>query len=341
MKKNYNNLFKILKQEILKNKENPLKVLLEEVLNELMKKERENYLKENKDYANGFYERKIKLTLGELNLKVPRVRIGKNFRPALLPPHWKRTYGDYEELLITLIINGYSRKQIKLTLKNLGLPYQEEKIKDILNEINETCDYFKSRPLDPDWLCIYIDAYKTKMRTENKKIKNIIIFVAIGITLEGKKEILSFWVIKGNENTFSWNQILQDLISRGVSKVMLFITDNFSGLNKLIKKYFPLSEHQFCMLHLIRNIKKITPKNEQEKIKRIWRNILNSENKEEGEMHFERLLNIIQKFKPKMKEKLQKEKDNYLTFLDFPDKIRKYLYSTNPVEGLCPSNSQK
>lgn len=101
-----------------------LTILVEGILNYLMQKEREIFLKSNShEYSNGTYQRTLCTKFGQLNLKVPRVRFSNSFRPALLPPRWKRFDKDYEEFLIACLCNGYSKAKIEKLCHNLGIPY--------------------------------------------------------------------------------------------------------------------------------------------------------------------------------------------------------------------------
>ena len=311
-----------------------IRTLFEELLNYAMKGERRYYLIKNPyDYANGYYTRKLNINFGELNLKIPRVRIGNNFRPALLPPKWKRVDKEYEELLIAMLCNGYSKAKIEKTFRKIGLPYSEDSLEIVEELIKERLDYFKTRPLESDWFCVFIDAYHCEIR-ENNKMEKISIFVAVGIDLEGYKHILGYWIFKGKEKIGLWNEIFQDLINRGLSKVLIFVTDNFKGLNKLIKKLFPLSDHQLCYVHLARNIKNQLSSKESREAILYWKKIKMANNYEEGEELYEKLLEIINKTKPDYGKYLSKLKENYLNFLKYPEEIRRYIYTTNIVESL-------
>jgi putative transposase len=158
--------------------------LIQDLVNELMKRDRDNLLGDALNLsANGFYKRDLKLTLGDLNLKIPRIRSGSQFRPAILPPHWKRIDKDYEELLIAMLCNGYSYAQIERSCKKLGLPFSKETLNDSLDFIAEKMDYYKNRPLDKEWIAVFIDACHTQMRDENRKNQKTVIFVACGIKL--------------------------------------------------------------------------------------------------------------------------------------------------------------
>jgi len=102
---------------------------------------------------------------------------------------------------------------------------------------------------------VFIDAYHGKIRDENGKVGDISIFTAVGIDMEGHKNILGWWVKKGKENKGFWSEVLQDLVSKGLSKVCIFVTDDFKGLRGILKKYFPLSDHHLCLVHLKRNLR--------------------------------------------------------------------------------------
>lgn len=321
--------------EYLEKGEKPnLSYLLEEILNYIMRKEREEYLKKNSfDFANEFYNRKLNIKFGELDIKVPRVRIGKTFRPSLLPARWKRVDKDYEELLIAMLTNGFTKSRIAKTVRKLGLSFSEDSLEMVEELIYEKLDYFKTRPLHPDWFAVFIDAYNCEIREEGKMVK-VSIFVAVGIDLEGYKHILGYWVHKGNENLSLWGEVFQDMISRGLSKVFVFITDNFSGLSKLLKKYFPLLDHQLCFVHFARNLRnQLSPKVSKIAID-IWKKMKMAYDYDEGSKLYDELVTVIEKYKPDYAKYLRNHKENYLNFLKYPEEIRKYVYTTNLVESI-------
>ena len=221
--------------------------VLEDVVSAIMKKEREYFLQEVPDTPNGFYSRMLQLAIGKLNLKVPRVKISNAFRPALLPPKWKRVDKDYENLLLALLTNGYSQSQIQRALHSLKLPYSQERIDDLMQLIRERCEVFNKSPLPESLFAVFIDAYHAKMRTEDNKIKEISIFTALGIDFNGYKSILGFWVVEGKESKEFWADVFQDLITRGLKRALIFITDDFPGVKEIIKKLYPVSDHQLSL----------------------------------------------------------------------------------------------
>jgi len=310
--------------------------LIEQILNAVMLKERELFLKRHpENQANGFYPRNLYLSFGNLNLRIPRVRIGHAFRPAILPPAWKRIDKDYEELLIAMIANGYSKAQIQRTLKKLGLPFSEESLQDVKDLIKEKLDFYKRQPLASDWFAIFIDAYWGKLRdSESGHLQDISVYIALGIDLKGFKHILGFWVLNGKESKAFWIEVLQDLINRGLHRVLLFITDDFKGLTEVISKLFPYAKHQLCLIHLQRNLRAKLSRKFYRTVKELFRRLKMSRDLDEGKLHFEALCQEVEKEFPDWAKVLRQKQYHYLAFLEYPEEVRKHIYSTNPVESL-------
>jgi putative transposase len=313
-----------------------LSYLMESLLNEIMVRERDKFLQINSsEQSNGFYPRNLNLTLGELNLKVPRVRSGKgSFRPAILPPRWRRIDKDYEELLIAMLSKGYSQSQIERACKKLQLPFSPDRLQEALELIQDKLDFYKTQPLPSDWLAIFIDAYHASLKDEDRKVHKTVIFVAVGIDLDGTKHILGFWVCRGSENKAFWTEVFQDLIQRGVHKILLMVSDNFRGLPEVVKKLFPFADHQLCLIHMARNLHRQLSKSTVQEAIRLWRAIQNARDYSEGEAYFEQLVQLIDNEKKEMTKEYRALKTNYLAFLNYPQQIRKYLYTTNAVESI-------
>jgi len=309
--------------------------ILEELLTALMTAERNLFLQTHpENQANGFYNRTLNLTLGQLNIKVPRVRIGNTFRPSLLPEKWRRVDKDYENLLLALLANGYSRARIKITLEKLNLPYSEESVEELINLIYDHLQFYKENPLPEKMFAVFIDAYHGKIRDENGKVGDVSIFTAIGIDMEGHKNILGWWVKKGKENKGFWSEVLQDLVSRGLSKVCIFVTDDFKGLKGILKKFFPLSDHQLCLVHLKRNLRRLFGGEIYRESARILKRIVESQTLNEAQGLWDRLIEVIGSVNSKYAKELENKRDNYLAFVQYPEEVRRHVYTTNIVESV-------
>ncbi len=255
-------------------------------------------------------------------------------RPSLLPEKWKRVDKNYENLLLALLANGYSRARIKATLEKLNLPYSEEAVDGLVDLIYDHLQFYKETPLDEDMFAVFIDAYHAKLRDENGKVTDVSIFVAVGINMEGHKTILGWWVKMGNESKVFWTEVLQDLISRGLSRVGIFVTDNFSGLRKLLPQFFPLSDHQLCLVHLKRNLRREFGGMEYREMRKILKKIIDSQTREEAEGHWERLIEAVRRIKPRRARELEVRRENYLAFTLYPEEVRRHIYTTNVVESI-------
>jgi putative transposase len=315
--------------------------IISDVMSAIMKKEREFFLQENKyEEANGFYSRSLQLAIGKLDLKIPRIRIGNNFRPALLPSKWKRVDKDYENLLLALLTNGYSQTQIERALHALNLPYSQERIEELTSLIHERFEVFRTSPLPHTLFAVFIDAYHAKMRDDDAaaggggRIKDVTIFTALGIDTEGHKSILGFWVNEGDENKALWADVFQDMVTRGLKRVLIFVTDDFPGVKEIIKKLYPFADHQLCFIHMQRNLRIDLPKKIYSEIKSSLYLAKESSTKEEGLKHFNDACSIIEKVDGSYADRLRNRAENYLAFLSYPSEVRKFVYTTNAIESI-------
>jgi len=226
---------------------------MNELINKQFLKEREFYLNNTTDdKANGFCpERSFQIGTMPINLTIPRSRNG--FYPAILPKYQRFLADDYQELLYQIILGATSFSSALRTMKGLGFSYSKEQLEELLKELEDQANLFHSRPLDSDWFFIYMDAKIIDLADEKDNIKKAIHFIAVGISIEGYKEVLLNKVIWGRESIDAWKKSFIDLKNRGVTRVLMILTDDFSGLTSLIKGLFPQTDHQLCMVHAFRN----------------------------------------------------------------------------------------
>ena len=222
---------------------NKLASLMEGLLIEIMGKERYEYLLENpKDKANGSYKRSLNTGLGKLELEVPRVRSGE-FRSNLLPPKYQRYDESFEDLIFSFLINGDSKQEIIYKMKLRGLDFSEKAYDEIFEYIKNQFLEFKSKELQEDYYFIYIDAYHCMTKDlKDKRVKKAVVYTVVGIDTNAKKSLLGYYSFFGHENKSTWMEVFQDLINRGLKKVLMFISDDFKGISEAIKAYFPYSD---------------------------------------------------------------------------------------------------
>jgi transposase-like protein len=113
---------------------------------------------------------------------------------------------------------------------------------------------FKTRELPSDAFVLYIDAYHCNIKEKNK-VRKASVYVVLGIDLQGNKDIFGFYTFFGSENKADWIKVFNDLIDRGLKRIMLIVSDDFPGISKAIEALFPYTDHQLCLVHLERNVK--------------------------------------------------------------------------------------
>jgi transposase-like protein len=318
---------------------NKLASLMEGLLIEIMGKERYEYLLENpKDKGNGSYKRSLNTSLGKLDLEVPRVRSGE-FRSNLLPLKYQRYDESFEDLIFSFLINGDSKQEIIYKMKLRGLDFSEKAYDEIFEYIKNQFLEFKSKELQEDYYFVYIDAYHCMVKDKDKRVKKAVVYTVVGIDTNAQKSLLGYYSFFGSENKSTWMEVFQDLINRGLKRVLMFIADDFKGISDVIKAYFPYSDIQKCTVHLSRNIYKHMKKEDAFYVNKKLKEIKYScDTYEKGLSIFQS--DIIEKFKyqyPTYTKYLDSKKEEFLAFLKYPETIRKLINSTNTVESVHSS----
>jgi transposase-like protein len=323
-----------LQQEILDSFQQLVKTLIKTLLEALMLEEREIYLEETEDYANGFYSRDLLTALGEVKgLRVPRVRKG-SFRPVILPERRKAGL-DLAEVVISLYASGVSTRKIFKVLENIyGAYYSPQSISRLIKVTEEEIKAWKERALSEEYFAVFLDG--TLLSVRRNGVEKEPVYLALGIKFDGSREILGFWLFGSEgESAKNWEEILRELSRRGVKKVQLFITDDLPGIENAIKMVYPGSEWQLCVLHTVRNsLNKVRVKDRSlfaEDLKRIYR----AETKEKAKEEILRLKERWGKIYPKVVKKWEDKAYALLTFLRYPKEIRQFIYTTNQLERLA------
>jgi len=308
--------------------------LLEQVLDCIMRSEREIFLSGNSsNKANGFYPRTLSTALGKLNISAPRDRNGE-FRSSILPDKWIRSTKSYENLLLSLVTNGYSRNNLIGILKQLGLPYSKDELEKIEDDILRRLEEFKTKELPENAFVLYIDAYHGKLRENTGKVRKCCIYTVLGVDLEGNREVYGFYVLLGSENKGEWIKIFNDLVTRGLKRTLLIVSDDLSGLDDAIEAIFPKTDHQLCYVHLQRNVKRNMSKEDSKEFnRRLRETYIYGNNFDEAK---DKLDNILEDYKnkyPLFISHLLKKEGKYLSFMKYPQQVRKFIYTTNIIEN--------
>ena len=307
---------------------------LAHVLKGALQRERQLHLEEHpEDRANG-YAPKRTLHIGTTPVPLQRPRTREGYYPAVLPKHQRYLPEAYQQLLRNILLGARSFAAARRTLQALGLGYSPEQVEQLLQELHQEAQNFFTRPLAADWLALFIDAKIIELKDEHEQVKKAVHFLVIGIGLDGKKEILTASIFWGSEVLESWRKVLIDLKNRGLIRVLLLVTDDFTGLAPLLKGLFPNSDHQLCTVHLLRNAQRHLSLEEYGLFKDGWREIQAASSFESAQTKFRALLEALRPNNKAWVEHLEKRVTNYLTFIKYPTATHPHLRSTNLPEGI-------
>jgi len=242
-----------------------------------------------------------------------------------------------DDVIVKLYAKGMSTNDIESFIKETyGVAVSAGTVSNITNELVEDIKLWQNRPLDPHYEVIWLDAIHYKVN-QNQRIVNKAIYIVVGLNSSGMKDVLGLWIGSEKENAESasfWTTVLNDLKTRGVSSVMIFCTDNLSGLTKAIGAVYPNTLSQLCIVHQIRNTMKYVSFKDRKLLAQDLKLIYTAINPDQA---YEALQHCIEKWKTKYRFIFQSWENNWenLTlFLKFPFEIRKMIYTTNVIESL-------
>lgn len=308
---------------------------LEKSLNEILAYELTAFLDykpyqrtDSQNSRNGFYERKLETKYGPLTLRIPRDRLGEFFT-SLIPRYRRRDFST-ESTILDLFEEGMSNSEICTIIQKLcGHHYSKQTISNITDKTLECIDSFKNRTLNEEYAVIYLDG--TSMALRRDTVSREMVHIALGITLEGTKEILGY-KIAPTESSEIWEELLLDLRDRGVERVSLFCTDALSGMENVINESFPTSRIQRCLVHIQRNLCAKTRVSDRKEVANDFKEVYRSKTKGSVLSAFDQFIKKWKHKYPYMVKSLSNN-ENLFTFFDYPECVRQTIYSTNLIEG--------
>lgn len=284
-----------------------------------------------KNNRNGHINKTVKTTEGELKIKVPRDREA-TFEPALIPKRKSMVEG-IENVIVSLYAKGMSVSDIEEQIREVyNIELSTSTISRITDRIIQDVVSWQNRPLDAIYLVVWMDGIVFKVK-EGSRVIDKTIYIAIGLSQEGKKEVLGMWLGK-NESAAFWMSVLTDLKARGVKDILITATDNLKGFTETIKTVFPESTKQICIVHQIRNSCKYVGWNERKEFSSDMKMIYDAPNRDAAAQALEVL---DEKWGKKYGYAIKSWRSNWnelTAFLDFPLEIRKIIYTTNVIENL-------
>ena len=280
---------------------------------------------------NGYSKKKIRTTMGETEISVPRDREA-SFNPMLIKKR-QNTLDGVENIIISLYAKGMSTADIEEQIKELyNLDISTSTISRITDKITNDIVAWRNRPLEQVYLIVWMDGIVFKVR-ENSRVINKTIYIAVGLRTDGKKEVLGLWLGKSESAAF-WMSVLTDIKARGTQDILITATDNLNGFTQTIKNVFPDSNTQICVVHQIRNSCRYVVWKDRREFTKDLKMIYKAPTREAAKAALDDFKN---KWNSKYSYAIKSWENNWdeLTlFFEFPIEIRTIIYTTNLIENL-------
>jgi putative transposase len=268
---------------------------------------------------------------GQVQIEVPRDRAG-TFEPQIVRKRQRRL-GGVDEVVLSLYAKGLTTGEISAHFAEIyGASVSRETISRITDKVVEEMNDWAVRPLDAVYAAVFIDAIVVKVR--DGQVTNRPIYAAIGVSLDGDKDILGLWAGTGGEGAKFWMSVLTDLRNRGVKDVFFVVCDGLKGLPEVVANVWPHTIVQTCIIHLIRNTFRLASKRDWDALRRDVKPIYTAVNATAARVAFDRLAEQWGARYGAIVRLWDNAWDEFIPFLDYDVEIRRILCSTNAIESL-------
>lgn len=280
---------------------------------------------------NGYSKKQLKTSSGDVEIEIPRDRDG-SFEPQLVMPY-EKTDTTLEDQITGMYARGMSVRDIQSQLESFyGVEVSPALISKITDKVLEGITEWQSRPLDDVYAVVFLDAIHYKIRMDSKVVSKAA-YTVMGINLQGKVDVLGLWLSEA-EGAHFWLTVLTELKKRGVRDILIACIDGLKGFPDAIESAFPKTQVQLCVVHQIRNsLKYVGAKYQKEFIKDL-KEVYRAPSRELAEAALD---SLDEKWSDRARSAVNGWRDNWKhlsTFFDFPEEIRRMIYTTNAVEAL-------
>ena len=316
--------------------------LIKDVLENILEAEmdehlgRDKYQRQNdiepseRNYRNGYSQKNLRSSFGDVDLDIPRDRKSE-FEPQIVKKY-ETVCNELDKKIISLYAKGMTTSDIQAEIEDLyGITISPSMVSKITDKVIATATEWQNRMLDKIYPIVYLDAMYFKVRS-NGKIVNKAVYICLGYTMEGYKDILGLWVDEAEGAKF-WLGICNDLKNRGVKEILIACMDGLKGLPQAIQTVFPSANIQTCIVHQIRNsIKYIASKDKKSFVKDL-KEVYKAPTEELALAQLDKLKETWGNSYGMVIDSWYNNWNNLSTFFDFSPRIRKMIYTTNALEG--------
>lgn len=336
-------------RELLKDYKNPEDLLGENgILKELTKALVENALgaeltdhlgyekneggeKQDSNRRNGSSKKTVRSDQGALEIEVPRDR-DASFEPKLVAKHQREIPG-FSDKILSMYARGMTNREIAEHLKEIyGTEVSPQFITTVTDSVTEHLEEWRNRELDSVYPIVFFDAIVVKIR-ENGHVANRSIHLALGVNLEGKKELLGLWTAD-TEGAKYWLAIMTELKNRGLQDILIAAVDGLTGFGDAIRTVYPDTEVQICIVHVIRSSLRFVPYKDKRIVAADLKTIYAAPTEEAALSAFDDFRQKWDALYPMISKSWETRWTEIAPFLKYPEEIRKVMYTTNAIESL-------
>ena len=287
--------------------------------------------KDTDNSRNGHSSKTLRTSFGDVEVSVPRDRKGQ-FEPQILKKNQTSIIQDVEEKILSMYAKGMTTSDIEAHIRDIyGIEVSDTTISRITDKILPVAKEWQQRPLKSIYTVVFMDAIHYHVRSEGQIVKKAV-YIAIGINLDGRKDVLGMWVGE-NESAKFWATVLNGLRNRGVEDIFIACTDNLTGFSSAIEAVFPKTEIQNCIIHQLRNsVKYVSYKD----IKALMADLKAVYAAVDEAAALDALDTFSERWDKKYSKISQSWRDNWAnlsTYFKFPQEVRRLIYTTNTIEG--------
>jgi transposase-like protein len=281
---------------------------------------------------NGRSRKTVQGDLGEVTLATPRDRDG-TFEPQLVPKHQRRVPG-FDEKILALYAKGMTTRDIQEIVRELyGVEVSATLVSAITEDLDAEVTAWRTRPLVGVWPIVYFDGITVHVRGANGRVTQHTIYVALGVDLAGKKELLGLWLGE-NEGAKFWLSCLTDLKNRGLSDIFVACIDGLSGFADAIRAAYPQTSVQLCIVHLVRCALRYVSTEDSKQVARDLKKIYQAATALEAEAALDQFAQVWDAKYPTIAKQWRAKWSDIVTLFDFPPAIRRAIYTTNAIESV-------
>jgi putative transposase len=280
---------------------------------------------------NGYNRKTLKGEHGAIEIETPRDRNG-SFEPVFVAKNQTRLT-KFDDQILLLYAKGMTTRDIVETFAELyGADISPTLVSQVTDAVLEKVIEWQTRPLDTIYPILYLDCIVVKIR-QDKRVINKAVYVALGVNIHGHKELLGLWLSE-NEGAKFWLSVLTELKNRGVKDVFVACVDGLSGFPEALATVFPKTQVQLCIVHMMRHSLSFVSWKDRKAVAAGLKVIYQSITVTEAEQELEAFARQWDKQYPSISASWRRHWVNLIAFFDYPDEIRKVIYTTNAIESL-------